>query len=187
MPSRVYMGVLLAYSLVLPGGSGAATAAATRSAVHDAVEVFVESGSIPSWENAVLTARTGSRDSVTSPYSVIVDYYIYAMKRDLPNSMARSSGDPLEQSAALCRQLRLLVDTLRSRDQSAIDVLLRRMATSEDDSLAGVAAEIAKRLSQTRYSNLEVYVKKTRPGRLAVFRERGAAVERDPSIINCNE
>lgn len=183
---RAVVGDLLVVCSMFVGAAGGTVfAAPPTTAVHDAVVIFVDTGRVSAWEEAVLAARTGPRDSVESAYSIVVDYYVGAMKRDLPNSMALSNLTPGEHTAQLCEKLGQLIIELRSQDSARVNQLLEAMVRSEDSTLVGVAAEIARRLSRERYERLGTYLAIANPSNTSLFLERGSQVERDPSIVDC--
>jgi len=150
------------------------------TAVHDSVAAFVENRSAREWDQAVLAARTGRRDSKATAYSLVVDYYITAMKRDLPNSMAIVGSAPAEYVAGLGKQLDSLVGQIRRSDAAELWDLLQAMATQDaDDTLIATSSEIAWRLSHDRFKVLAAEVAATTPSNSRVFQERREQLERE--------
>lgn len=174
--------LLLAAVLV---GCESPDASATQStAVHDWVQKFVASSNTNTWDQAVLAARIGPPDSQPSAYSLVVEYYIVAMKRDLPNSMAIVGTTPREYVAGLQVQLDSLVVQLSQHDCGELWALLRVMATHDaDETLVGTASEIAWRLSPDRYNELDAYVRSANSSNTRVFQGRREQLEREAAAL----
>jgi hypothetical protein len=172
-------GLAAALMVVAPVLLSAGSARASTT-VHDRVLEFVRNPSSGAWEQAVLAARTGPRDSEPTAYSLVVDYYVAMMKRDLPNSMALVGTTPAQFVAAQQEQLESITGQLRTKDNPGLWDVVEMMATQQfDETLVRAASEIAWRVSPNQFTALAARLAVRAPSNCRIFREQREQLLRD--------
>jgi len=162
---------ILALALVgLTCAAALSSADAPTSSPPQTLETFLDAPSLQSWRSLEEDVRAGRYDAPEMVVAQVLEYHSAREKRDLPNSMALSGISPEEFVKQEAARADASLARIRAGQTGDLWRLLQVMASQTfDDGLVFTAAEIAARLTPSRFEAMASVAAKARPENAWIF------------------